>query len=128
MYRNGDKYEGEWKAGKRDGQGTMWVNAGNGRYAVEYSGGWKDGKTHGFGVLYNEYGEKYEGCFENGKRHGRGRQTYGGRPIDGFGGDVYDGEWAGGMREGHGVLQLGERWKPLTPVSIRSEFDGRSAV
>lgn len=106
----------------------MWINVGNGRYTVEYSGGWREGKTHGFGVLYNEYGEKYEGCFEDGKRHGRGRQTYGGRPIDGFGGDVYDGEWAAGMREGYGVLQMGERSKSadFLPESIHLGLDPRS--
>jgi hypothetical protein len=87
----------------------MWINIGNGKYTVEYSGGWRAGKTHGYGVLYNEFGEKYEGFFEGGKRHGKGRQMYGGRPIDGFGADVYDGEWVAGMREGYGVLQMGKQ-------------------
>jgi hypothetical protein len=41
-----------------------------------------------------------------GKRHGKGRQTYGGRPPDGFGGDIYEGDWVRDMREGKGTLSL----------------------
>ena len=47
----------------------------------------------GSGVFFGEEGELYEGDFKNGKRCGRGKQTIGGRAVDGFGGTVYEGEW-----------------------------------
>ena len=37
-------------------------------------------------------------------RHGKGRQTFGGR-IDGMGADVYEGDWADGKRCGEGTMQ-----------------------
>ena len=50
-------------------------------------------------------GVTYEGSLENCKRHGRGKQTYGGR-FDGLGADVFDGDWVEGKRTGFGVMQL----------------------
>lgn len=39
IYNNGDRYEGEWKAGRRHGEGKeTWING------VVYEGQWKDGK------------------------------------------------------------------------------------
>ena len=38
------------------------------------------------------------------ERHGKGRQTFGGR-IDGMGADVYEGDWADGQRCGEGTMQ-----------------------
>jgi hypothetical protein len=38
-YKNGDKYEGDWREGVRHGNGTLWVFKG-GKYHVRYSGEW----------------------------------------------------------------------------------------
>jgi hypothetical protein len=43
-------------------------------------------------------GDTYEGDWVAGQRHGRGRAVYGGRPIDNFGGDVYEGHWENDMK------------------------------
>jgi hypothetical protein len=40
-YKNGDKYGGEWRNGKRHGNGTLWVLQ-DGKYNVRYSGDWLD--------------------------------------------------------------------------------------
>jgi hypothetical protein len=45
----------------------------------------------GHGTFFADDGDTYEGEWHNGKRHGKGRAVYGGRPVDGFGGDVYEG-------------------------------------
>ena len=45
VYRNGNRYEGEWRNGKRKGQGTFWV-AKEGRYKAMYRGTWGSGKWH----------------------------------------------------------------------------------
>ena len=44
-YSNGDKYEGEWKIGFRNGEGTITSASGN-----VYIGDWKDDKMNGKGV------------------------------------------------------------------------------
>ena len=47
-YFSGDIYLGEWKNGKRYGQGTMtWP----GRNGGSYVGGFKDGRYHGQGIM-----------------------------------------------------------------------------
>lgn len=51
VYRDGNRYEGEWKNGKKEGQGTFWV-AKEGRYNAMYRGTWKSGKWHVSGRIY----------------------------------------------------------------------------
>jgi len=95
-YPNGDKYEGGWVEGRRSGQGTFWKYD-NGKYRVQYNGQWQDDKREGFGTFFNKKGEFFQGEWRQGKRYGKGRQTYGGRPPDGFGGDIYEGDWLDGL-------------------------------
>lgn len=40
-YKNGNRYEGEWKGGKKDGQGTFWIKSGK-YYIRKYKGSWKE--------------------------------------------------------------------------------------
>ena len=44
-WANGDKYEGEWKDGKKHGKGTETCSNGD-----KYEGDWKDGEKHGKGT------------------------------------------------------------------------------
>jgi len=58
----GDKYEGEFKDGKRNGQGTFtWTDEG------KYEGKWKDGKSHGQGTFTFSDGNKGVGEFRDNK-------------------------------------------------------------
>jgi hypothetical protein len=52
----------------------------------------------GQGRYVEDNGDTYDGEWRDGLRHGRGRATYGGRPGDGAGADVYEGCWEGNMR------------------------------
>ena len=45
IYANGDTYDGQWKNGKEDGQGTMKFHNGD-----EYEGEFSKGKLHGKGT------------------------------------------------------------------------------
>jgi hypothetical protein len=66
-YASGDKYVGEYKGGKRSGQGTYtWTN-GN-----KYVGEYKDGKRNGQGTYTFASGNKYVGEYKNDKRNGQG--------------------------------------------------------
>ena len=78
------KYSGEWKDGKRHGQGTLTSPDG-----AKYVGEWKDGKFHGQGTATYASGSKYVGEFKDGKRHGQGTYTF----VDGT---VDKGIWENG--------------------------------
>ena len=53
---NGNKYDGEWRDGKRTGQGTnTWANG------EKYVGEWSDNKRTGQGTLTFANGDKYVG-------------------------------------------------------------------
>jgi hypothetical protein len=64
---DGGKYEGEFKDGKRHGQGTgTYLNG------EKYVGEFKEGKRHGQGTYTYSDGSKYEGEFKDGEIHGQG--------------------------------------------------------
>lgn len=77
LFGNGDRYEGEWVAGKIEGNGTMKYGTGD-----VYQGSWKSGKgclknhtcqliiilVHGHGVYTQADGNQWEGEFEDGFR------------------------------------------------------------
>jgi len=89
VYPCGDIYEGEWKGGKYHGQGKYTSGDSGGR-ALEYEGEWKADKMDGQGrYIYKDTGDVYEGNFVNGFREGFGKYTT-------KTGDVYMGEYEGG--------------------------------
>ena len=106
-----DRYEGEFKDGKKDGFGYMNYEL-NG-YVAEYEGEWKDDKRCGKGA-YKRYSMgggashtyKYEGEWLNDLEHGQGTQTN----SDEHGihlstiTEVYTGGFKEGKRHGHGVI------------------------
>ena len=84
-YDNGDKYVGEWKDGKRHGQGKY--TFGNGRWKGDkYVGQFLDDKFHGQGTYTFADGRKYIGQWKDSEKQGRGTFTF---PN----GDKYVGEW-----------------------------------
>jgi hypothetical protein len=80
-HANGNKYDGEFKDGKRNGQGT-YTYADGGKYVGEF----KDDKYHGQGTYTFAQGHGYTGEWLDGKPHGRGRETYAGgrKPNEGI--------------------------------------------
>ena len=59
---NGHKYEGEWKDGKQNGQGTLTFLDGS-----KYEGEWKDGWRHGQGTMTHPDGTVQRGTWKQGK-------------------------------------------------------------
>ncbi len=57
-----EKYEGEWKNGKREGRGVEYYKNGE----KKYLGAFKNSKYEGNGTFYYENGDKYVGRFKNG--------------------------------------------------------------
>ena len=85
FWNTGDmEYVGEYKDGKKHGQGTYtWFDGGI------YVGKWKDGKEHGQGTYTSHVGTKYVGEWKDGMRSGQGTETW-------SSGWKYVGEWREG--------------------------------
>jgi len=124
-WQNGDRYEGDWVAGLREGKGKYLSKATGGKYEGEYAadlkegsgkytfangdsydGQWKAGLRHGQGTYTwkekNENTEedeynRYSGDWEEGVKQGQGKFTY-------HNGDVFTGPYVGGNRHGAGEL------------------------
>ncbi|XP_069554413.1 alsin isoform X2 [Brachyistius frenatus] len=94
-------YDGRWLSGKPNGRGVLkWPD---GRI---YTGEFKNGLEDGFGefVAPNKTLNKndhYQGHWKDGKMHGLGTYRY-------ASGEVYDGSFQDGMRQGHGMLRSGK--------------------
>ena len=63
---NGEKYDGSWEGGMRNGTGKS-INNGE-----QYSGGFLNDAYHGEGILIMSNGDKYIGQFKNNSFHGIG--------------------------------------------------------
>jgi hypothetical protein len=94
-FSNGQKYVGDYKDGEFNGQGTYTNPDGH-----KYVGEWKDGKQNGQGTLTNLSGFKYVGEFKGGHFNGQGTLT----PANS--GDKYIGEFKDGKTNGQGTLTL----------------------
>jgi len=115
VWPNNDKYEGEWKNGKRDGYGLfvsedgtydgMWVNdkqTGSGtKEWVEgdrYVGDWEGNRRYGYGVYTWPSGSMYDGYWKT-VMHGYGNYAW-------YDGRVYEGQWNNGTMEGKGQFKF----------------------
>jgi hypothetical protein len=92
------KFEGNWKDGKKFGEGMLHFNDGTTcmgnfynnslqgycviKFSKErstfarYEGFLKDGRFNGYGTMYAKDGSKYEGEWENARMHGFGIRTF----------------------------------------------------
>lgn len=90
-YPNGDSYEGQFYNGLKHGKGRLLQKNG-----IVYNGEWKNEKMDGFGVLELASGERYKGFFESGAQHGSGHIRF-------ANGDEYKGEFVQGRFYGKGT-------------------------
>jgi hypothetical protein len=68
---DGERYEGEWEKGKRDGIGVAtWPDGSS------YIGQWRADSTHGKGIYVKSDGERYEGDWVSGLREGAGKSFW----------------------------------------------------
>jgi len=93
---SGEKYVGEFKDGKYNGQGT-WEDG-----LVKYVGEWKDGEYNGQGTMTYRDGRKYVGEFKDDKINGQGTETF----ADGR---KYVGEWKDDKENGDGTGTYADR-------------------
>ena len=91
---SGDTYVGEFRNGKRNGQGTYTWKNGN-----RYVGQFVDDKIEGQGTFTFRDGAKYVGSFRNEKRNGRGTYSW-------ANGNVYVGDFLNDKIEGQGTYSF----------------------
>lgn len=84
-YRDGSRYEGEWKDKKAFGTGILKYANGN-----EYIGEWFYGKANGRGIMQFSNGHKYVGEWKDSLAHGKGTL------YDKDGNVVFNGVWIEG--------------------------------
>jgi len=94
IYKNGDKYKGDFSGDVRHGQGVLTRANGD-----KYKGAWSEGlfggslwRPRGQGVMTWANGDTYEGGWLDGKRGGYGVFTK-------ANGDCYRGVWLDGMKD-----------------------------
>ena len=98
-------YEGNWKDGAEDGQGTCYAphtSLPHTEGCWSYKGEWKNGRYHGRGKIVRALSSTtvYEGTFAFGERFGHG-SAY--SEIDGKERLIYDGQWSNNTRTGVGT-------------------------
>ena len=98
-YSNGDKFEGEFKNEIREGFGVFYFSDG-----ILYEGEFKNGIIEGYGIYYYSNGDIYKGEFKHGIREGYGIYYY-------SKGDKYEGEFKGGIKEGYGIYYYSNKYK-----------------
>jgi hypothetical protein len=99
----GDRFVGEFRNGKRNGQGTYTWGNGN-RYVGEFV----NDKIEGQGTFTFKDGARYVGPFRNEKRNGRGTYTW----ADG---NVYVGDFVNDKIEGFGTYSFANGNKYVGP-------------
>jgi len=97
-FADGNKYDGEWKEGRKSGLGIFtWANG------AKYSGDFKDGKQNGSGAFFWPNGARYEGEWKDNKQNGQGTYYY-------TNGAFKTGRWV----DGNLVPEAGANIKPIS--------------
>ncbi|XP_029954782.1 radial spoke head 10 homolog B [Salarias fasciatus] len=92
--RNGALYRGQWRMGRRHGQGTVYYNE---EMSSWYKGDWINNNREGWGERRYPSGNTYCGEWKNNLRHGEGTMKW--LKL----GQRYVGEWQGGVQHGQGT-------------------------
>lgn len=94
--KNGDRYEGEFRYGRRHGNGKYFLKKGD-----RYEGEFADDQMNGQGTYFWADGSKYSGEFKEGRPHGTGNYEY-------KNGDVFAGIFLRGQKNGKGTYKYSD--------------------
>lgn len=93
VHESGERYEGDFRYGKRHGTGVQYYPSG----AMKYKGDFRADSRTGYGAYYFPNGDKYVGLFLNNLPNGKGTYYY----ADG---DRFVGIYENGKRNGQGTF------------------------
>ena len=93
IYKNGDKYYGNFENGKKSKIGIFYFK----NKGAKYKGEWENNKMNGYGIYHYPNGTIYEGYFKDNKRHGFGILTT-------SKGDIYKTIWNEGNVSDYGKI------------------------
>ena len=93
VHESGERYEGDFRYGKRHGTGVQYYPEGN----MKYKGDFRADQRTGYGAYYFPNGDKYVGLFQDNLPHGKGTYYY----ADG---DRFVGIYENGKRNGQGAF------------------------
>ena len=93
VHESGERYEGDFRYGKRHGIGVQYYADGR----MKYKGDFKNDRREGYGAYYFENGDKYVGLFLANYPNGKGTYYY----VDG---DIFVGIFENGKRNGQGAF------------------------
>ena len=91
---DGSVYHGEWKDGKRHGQGLLKALDG-----FVYDGMWVRNAMEGRGSAMYPNGQQYHGLFSRGRREGRGTMLF-------TNGAVFEGRFRDDADDGQGTMKM----------------------
>ena len=125
---NGTKYVGEWKDNKRHGQGTTIFANGQGTWSFpfgyKYTGEYKDDKQHGQGTFIWTDKSKFVGGWKDGKIHGQGTYSY----TDGI--TKYVGEFIDGKEDGQETFYNFKTYQdnlyPFWPLALIPKWNNKN--
>ena len=93
VHESGERYEGDFRYGKRHGTGVQYYPDGK----MKYKGDFRTDQRTGYGAYFFPNGDKYVGLFQNNLPHGKGTYYY----ADG---DRFVGIYENGKRNGQGAF------------------------
>lgn len=93
VHESGERYEGDFRYGKRHGTGVQYYPEGK----MKYKGEFRADQRAGYGAYYFPNGDKYVGLFQNNLPNGKGTYYY----ADG---DRFVGIYENGKRNGQGAF------------------------
>lgn len=113
---NGDRYDGVWVNGQRQGRGTQrYVKAGE-----RYQGIWMRDMRHGRGKHHYSDGTVYDGQWRNDMRDGKGKCQYVDMARIGVSG-TYNGMWKRNLKDGRGSFDFenGDKFEGMWKGDVR---------
>jgi len=119
---DGSRYTGQFKLGKRDGEGVYYYPVTS--KCQSYEGSYANDKPEGYGAISYRNGDRFEGSFKDGKKHGWG--TYY-RLLPGGRRESFYGQYHFGLKFGQFVKRdkfgketryFENEWKSEEPVKV----------
>ena len=92
-YASGNMYNGNWVNNKKNGKGKFLFSGGS-----EYNGEWKNDTYEGNGKMNYASGNVYDGYWVNNKKNGKGKFSF----VDG---SEYNGDWKNDVYDGTGEFK-----------------------